>query len=700
MIDRANLEKIKTMGLSYKRFGKGRGVHYINAPAGLYIAYSQTVLPMARDFGKCLVPFAWCLKVGDYMAEGRTVGELWQELDDIAAQLELDAKTKRLAVYVEDLSTVFQSLRMMQAFPEVLAKGYNKPLKAMKDNGIEFRSLSDYRGQEEVQNFREFKTDDAIGPDTPLKFEEVLQIKMNACAIVDYVQQHIDIYKGIGRISLTMVARTRGITKHDMYDKDNREAMTKLFKTLELSPETYRECLEALWGGFAYTPDMAAGCIFENLEAYDENSAYLAQMYVRPMPMHLIKTYKEPGPEVCQWIKESRMRGGTSILSIVYLSIDGLEVGEHGIATLLERHAKNERGLECNQGHILNAEHLECWCTNLDLFLIELLYKVDSIKILKAHIFAADLLPNCMIKSLLDKYKIKTMNKGDEAMRHSAIYLDAKSSLGAAFGVHAMNIIKDEYKYTKTLHTNRDGQTVWDWTWVTDKGEEAYKDSKIRKEMEKSRGRFQWLPAGIFIAAWARFCLVSTIYSVCTKTTTRVLTDDTDSAYFYNMTEEARAIIDKYNARLREHLTFVTAERNSRGGEFKEEDWELKDAKGNLHSLGAFEPDGKYAKAKSLHAKCHLFQKPDGSYKLTLAGQPNDKALEYLLEQPDPFAAFSAGLVIPAERSGKYLDTYIESPQPFAVSFKDRDGKINMLIMQHTIARKPISFSVDDVEDF
>ena len=699
-MDKANIDKIKEMGLSYKRFGKGRGVHYLNAPAGLYIAYSQTVLPMARDFGKCLVPFAWCLKVGEYMTSGRTIGELWEELDTIAVELELDAKTKRLAVYVEDLSTVFQSLRMMQAYPEVLAKGYNKPLKAMKDNGVEFRSLSDYRGQEEVQNFKEFKTDEAIGPDTPLKFEEVLQIKMNACAIVDYVQQHIDMYDGIGKMALTMVGRLRSITKHDMYNKDNREAITKLFKTLELKPETYRECLEALWGGFAYTPDMAAGCIFENIEAYDENSAYLAQMYAQPMPMHLIKTYKEPGPEVCKWIEDSKTEGGISILSIIYISIDGLEVGEHGIATLLERHAKNEKGLETNQGHILSAEHLECWCTSLDLFLIKLLYKVDSIKILKAHIFAADLLPNCMVKSLLDKYKIKTINKGDEAMKHSAIYLDAKSSLGAGFGVHAMNIIKDEYTYAQTTYTTRSGQTIKGWTWVTDKGEEEYKDSKIRKEMNKTRGRFQWLPWGIFIAAWARFCLVTTIYSVCTKTNTRILTDDTDSAYFYNMTKEARTIIDKYNARLRKQMQTVTAERNRRGGEFKEEDWELKDAKGNLHSLGAFEPDGTYIKAKSLHAKCHLFKEPDGSYKLTLAGQPNDKAIAYLLEQPDPFAAFSKGLVIPAERSGKYLDTYIESPLPFAVTFTDRDGNANTLVMQHAIARKPIAFSVDDVEDF
>jgi len=704
-VDSVNLEKIKAKGESYKRFGKGRGVHYSNASCALYLAFSPVSLPMAKDWGKVLVPFAWSLKVEDYMKEGRTIGELWAELDNIAKELELNEKTKRLAVYVEDLSVVFQSLRMLQQFPEVLAKGYNKPLKAMKDNGIEFRSLADYKGQEEVRNFKAFKTDEAMGPQTVLKFDEILQINLNACAMVDYIRQHVDIYKGIGRISLTMVGRLRNVTKHDMYDKDNREATEKLFATLKLKPEAYRECLEALWGGFAYTFDTMANSMWENIEVYDENSAYLAQMYCQPMPMSLRGTYKNPGKNLCEWIRKGRTQGGNPILSILYIEIDELQIGAHGIASLLERHAKHEKGLECNQGHILSAEHIEFWCTNLDLYLTELLYSFKSLKITKAHVFNADLLPNCVIKALLEKYKIKTKNKGDEKMKRSPIYLDAKSAIGAGFGVHAMDITKDEHKYVKALYRrksedNPEGEIVWDWTWTTDKGLEGYKDKKIEAEMNKTRGRFQWLPWGIFIAAWARFCLLTTVYRVATKTKTKPLMNDTDSAGFWNMTKEAHDILKSYNTTIRQHMVEATKERNRRGGDFKTEDWELADAKSNIHTLGAFELDGKYKKAKSIHAKCHLFLKEDGTWKLTLAGQPNDKALTYLLEQPDPFAAFSKGLVIPAERSGKYLVTYIDNTEPQAVAFKDRDNKLNYLVMQHAIAQKPIAFSIDDVEDF
>jgi len=729
-VDSVNLEKIKAKGESYKRFGAGRGVHYSNASCALYIAFSPVSLPMAKDWGKVLVPFAWSLKIEDYLKEGRTVGELWQELDNIAKELELNAKTKRLAIYVEDLSVVFQSLRMLKDFPEVLAKGYNKPLKAMRDNGIEFRSLEDYRGQEEVQNFKAFKTEEPLGPQSKLKFDEILQINLNACAMVDYIRQHVDIYKGIGRLSLTMVGRTRNATKHEMFNKQNREAMTKLFETLKLSPEVYRDCLEALWGGFAYTFDTMAKDIWENVIAYDENSAYLAQMYCRPMPMDLRGTYENPGKEMCKWIRQGRTQGGSQILSIVYIEVEGLEIGAHGIATLLERHAKNHKGLECNQGHILSAEHVEFWLTNLDLYLLELLYKVKSLKITKAHVFNADLLPNCIISPLLEKYKIKTKNKGDEKMKHSPIYLDCKSALGAGFGVHAMDITKDEHRYVKALYKRQsDGQIVWDWTWITDKGLEEYKTSKIEAEMNKTT-RSTYLPWGIFISSWARFCLVSTIYNIVTKTKTRCLCNDTDSLYSWNMTKEAHEILNKYNKQIRQHLEMATKERNDMLDRqikdnkkkqeeedkkntkkkrqtkpqvveyFKMEDVELADANGKLHTLGAFEIDGEYVKAKSIHAKCHLFLEKSGKYKLTLAGQPNEKALAYLLEQPDPFAAFSNGLVIPAERSGKYLVTYIDNTQPQEVIFKDRDNKTQYLIMQHAIAQKPIAFSIDDVEDF
>lgn len=700
-MDSVNLEKIKAKGESYKRFGAGRGVHYCNASCALYIAFSPVSLPMAKDWGKVLVPFAWSLKIEDYMKEGRTIGELWQELDNIAKELKLKPESKRLAVYAEDLSVVFQSLRMLKEYPEVLAKGYNKPLKAMRDNGIEFRSLADYKGQEEVQNFKAFKTDEQLGPQSALKFDEILQINLNACAMVDYIRQHVDIYKGIGRMSLTLVGRTRNATKHDMFSKQNREAMTKLFETLKLSPEVYRDCLEALWGGFAYTFDTMSNDMWENVIAYDENSAYLAQMYCRPMPMDLRGTYINPGKEMCKWIRQGRTQGGSQILSIVYIEVEGLEIGAHGIATLLERHAKNSKGLDCNQGHILSAEHVEFWLTNLDLYLLELLYKVKSLKITKAHVFNADLLPNCVISSLVEKYKIKTKNKGDEKMKHSPIYMDSKTAIAAGFGVHAMDITKDEHRYVKALYRRpSDDEIVWDWTWVNDKGQEEYKTSKIEAEMNKTRGRSTYLPWGLFISAWARFCLISTVYNIVTKTKTRCLCNDTDSLYLWNMTKEAREILNKYNKQIRQHLEMATKERNRRGGDFKMEDVELADAKGNLHTLGAFEVDGEYIKAKSIHAKCHLFLKEDGKWKLTLAGQPNDKALAYLLEQPDPFAAFSKGLVIPAERSGKYLMTYIDNTQPQEVTFKDRDNKTNYLIMQHAIAQKPIAFSIDDVEDF
>jgi len=673
---------IETKGKSFKRGVSN--AYYLNAAAGLYIGFAPVSFEIKGEqyFG-FMLPFAWALQVEGYSKQGRTIAELWEELDHISVALSLKEDKKRLCVFVEDMGAVFQAIRLSQNFPEVVAKGFNKPIKALHENGIEFRSLEDYRGQEEVAGFKPLNCTEPIGPQTELKAEEIIQINLNAMAIVDYISKHISIYDGIGKMALTMVGRLRGAIKHEMTKKENREATEQLFNLLKLSPQTYRECLKAMWGGFAYTPDTMAGAIFYNVQSYDENSAYLAQQYCQPYPMEIIKTYTMPGSITCESIRHGKFKGGTPILSIVHIVADGVEIGAHGIAFLKVSHMENLKGEIEHQGHLLSADHLECWLTNLDLLLLEALYKVKSLTITKAHVFRAALLPNSMIVKVLEKYQLKTRLKGDEAAEHSPEYMDAKSQIGAAFGVHAMDITKEGSEYYQNQ-------------WMTHK----HGDKDIIREMNKKRGRFQWLPAGIFTAAWGRFNLCITVFNIVSKTTTSCLTNDTDSMYLVDETPEAKAIIDKYNARIRQQMVEATKERNKMGGNFKTEDWELQDSKGKLHSLGAFEYKGEYVRAKSLHAKCHLFEDKHGEYKLTLAGQPNKEGLAYIMEQGDPFAVFNPGLVIPKERTGRYLDVYMDCAKPVLLNFTDRDGKTCQILLKYTIARKAVAFSLSELPDF
>lgn len=677
---------MKDNNKSYKR--GVQAAYYWNKAAGLYILNSREVLQVGNDcYYNVLLPAAWCLNIEEQKWEGRTIKELWQTLEQIAQDLELKAqgdKATRLCVFVDSFRVSFEYLKEGREFLDIVAKDWGKPIKALDSSGIEFRSLDDYRGQEEVQNLEPMDIIN-ISPSTPLTPQELHKIATNSTAIMEYIQKHIKLYNGAANIALTSV-RTKATMKHELYNKQNRANTVKLFDKLTLEPEEYKHCLAAMWGGFSYTNPKHESMLCSNIRAYDINSDYLAQQFCRLMPMDKRDTYKNPKGSILKDILRMSTAAGVPILSIVYVEAENIKTNNTELAFLINAEDRFKcEGIKEHQGHIIEAKKLAGWMSILDYHLISTFYKTDSTKltIKEAIVFNSGLMPNAFINEALRRYKAKTAMKGDKEA-DPATYADHKSNINAGFGIHAQSILKDSWKLYKgnwgPIHKN---------------------DQDITKEMGRKYGRFQWLPWGVFISAWARFQLLSTI-SQAIRGQSDWLTADTDSCYFINPDSVAKYVIAEINKQTRQSMLWAMDERNKQGGNYKVEDWELRDSKGNLHSLGAFEIDGEYNKAKSLHAKCHLFQDKAGEWKLTLAGTPNKPAKQFITATPNPWATFDSGLILPASPQGKCIDKPLQASDPTQklppIYYKDRDGKQCTIELHAFFVRLFVPFSLSTIE--
>ena len=106
---------------------------------------------------------------------------------------------------------------------------------------------------------------------------------------------------------------------------------------------------------------------------------------------------------------------------------------------------------------------------------------------------------------------------------------------------------------------------------------------------------------------------------------------------------------------------------------FPEEYIHPKNNKGKEKQLGIWDFDGLYNQFKTLGAKRYLCQYADdtrngddsGKYSLTVSGLNKKKTMPYLVEKygANIFNAFSDGLYIPSEYTGKNTHTYIDDVQ-------------------------------------
>lgn len=261
-------------------------------------------------------------------------------------------------------------------------------------------------------------------------------------------------------------------------------------------------------------------------------------------------------------------------------------------------------------GHLMAADRLVVWATDLELWCLSRVYEWDRLTARCGEVAVKHRRPDdeAVLASLefFDekqqiKARLRAMPEGDERDRLEEHYVNAvKARFNAlGYGLHA----QDDYR--PGFVVDADGE----WHVGDAVTPATFKDRRPKAPRS-------WYVFGSRISGWARVALVIAAELVhdAFGDEARVVAGDTDSLKIRTdlPVEEVLRALEPLHAAVREGIVLVT-ERARRM---------FPDAFHDAPTLGRFEPDGEYAHFYAAWQKAYIGQRDDGTLDITLAGVP------------------------------------------------------------------------------
>lgn len=414
-------------------------------------------------------------------------------------------------------------------------------------------------------------------------------------------------------------------------------------KRLTLNLEEYEQLKRAFAGGFTHANPFYSGEIVENVDSFDFTSSYPYVMVSEKFPM------STPQKVIIKSEDDFRknLKKYCCLFDVTFYNLKPKVYYENYISV---SKCRNIKGVQENNGRVVQATELTITITEQDFLIIEKFYSWDSIKVFNFKRMIKDYLPKDLILSILDLYKKKTELKDIE--EYIVEYMVSKNMINAVYGMTVTDICRDEILY--------------DYDWYNEKPDYEQALEKYNNSLK----RFLYYPWGIWVTAYARKNLFTGIYEFGED----YRYSDTDSIKVVN-TQNHINYINAYNNMVRTKLFNMCKHYNI--------DVELtkpKNKYGEEKELGIWEHECTYIRFKTLGAKRYLTElkkKINGRYEnvltLTVSGVNKKKAIEYLIYKygyENVFDVFSDKLEIPAlyinndgkevSATGKMTHTYID----------------------------------------
>lgn len=578
--------------------------------------------------------------------------ETWQQAMDVFRRIRVlfDLNFfKRLIVYVHNLSYEFQFMKRHFEFARVFNNGGDrKVLTAETNDGIEFRcsymlsSSSLSQVAKNLQHHTVKKMDGDLDyslirtPKTKITKKEE-QYMINDVVIIDnYIRECIQEEGGITKIPLTNTGRVRKYTKDETITPDKNDPKLNrkkknykdLMKELTLQSDEYIALRHAFAGGFTHANIANAKKVKEDVTARDFASSYPARMISYQYPIGKGQEYKVKN-------KDDFFKQLEEYCCLFYVRFEGLN-RKANEAYLSDSKAISKNHVTVNNGRIESAEYVEMWLTDVDMWSVMRSYEIDDFNVFKMYRYKRGYLPTLLINAIIKLYEDKTMLKGVKG--READYNRAKALLNSLYGMCVQDIVQDDFEWN-----DEEKESI---------RESADIDYKIGK-YNTSRKRFLSYPWGVWITAYARHDLFKDVvqlgddYVYC----------DTDSIYYTNE-DKHEALFEESNEEIIRQLQQAA---DHHGFDFSR--LSPKDPKGESHTIGLWDLDGRYKRFKTLGAKRYMVEDYNGNVNITVSGINKSIAVPYLIEKYGDgiFEAFDEHLHVPEGACGKSTHTYIDS---------------------------------------
>lgn len=648
-------------------------IEYYNIPCSFDIETTSFYRTENKKKCKTAIMYEWTFGIYGIVIIGRT----WLEFITMIHQLCKSLGTnlsRRLVVYVHNLSFEFQFFRKYFEWSNVFALETRKPVYAVTTSGVEFRCsyiLSGYSLAKCADNLTMFNIKKLVGDldykqirhAKTLLTEAELQYCINDVKIVmAYIAECIINDGNIARIPLTSTGYVRKYCRRMCLtnDKDNkyrRYRYKQLISGLTIDPDEYKQLQRAFMGGFTHANPFMANKIINDVTSYDFTSSYPTVIIAERFPMS-----KAEKIDIT-----SRQQLDHNLKC--YCCLFDVEFENITPRLWFDNYISESRCFKLvnpivNNGRVVSADTLATTITEQDFFIIQKFYKWTRIKIANFRRYKRGYLPTDFIKSVLKLYADKTQLKDVDGKEIE--YLKSKGMLNSCYGMMVTNIVREEITYLDD--------------WVNPVTPDL--QTKIN-EYNNDTNRFMFYPWGVWVTAYARRNLFTGIREFGND----YIYADTDSVKCRNVKNHID-YINKYNQWIIDRLYKAMRYHN-----LPVEMVEPITINGDKKPLGIWSFDGHYKRFKTLGAKRYLCEYSDdplngkkaGKINLTVSGLNKKTAVPYMVKNyDDVFTAFSDELYIPCGQTGKLTHTYIDDPVVGTVTdYLGIDGRFNELSAVH-----------------
>lgn len=618
-------------------------VRYFNVPASFDIETSSFI----QDGKKRACMYVWQFGIYGAVIVGRTWEEFVHLMDAIRSELDLGTETKRLIIYVHNLSYEFQFVRKWLLWDQVFATADREPLYAVS-GGIEFRCsyrLSGYSLDAVAKNLHTYPVRKLVGnlrydlirhSGTPLTQQEIAYCVNDAKVVMAYIAECIDDDGSIARLPLTKTGyvrryvRERCFWEPDVPHKKSkkRRQYGRLMKNLTIDLDEYNQLKRAFQGGFTHANAFYTDKIIKNVRSYDFTSSYPTVMICEQFPMSR--------GEIVEILSLEDFHKNLDLYCCLFdIQINGLRTKLWQDHPLSISRCRNVDCPDVDNGRIVSAASLATTITEQDYMILRTFYDWDSFTVYNFRRYKKDYLPRDFVDAILDLYADKTKLKNVKGSERE--YLHAKELLNSCYGMAVTGIVRDEITYS-----NENG---WDVS-----------DPDAQKQIDQynhGRGRFLFFPWGVWVTAYARRNLFAGILECGSD----YIYSDTDSIKIRNAADHEQFIQD-YNDTITTQIEMALYDQRIPINKACP-----KTVDGVPKPIGVWDDEGTCRYFKTLGAKRYLTMDQTGKLKLTVAGVSKTDALNYILHKygrAGTFTHFRTGLEITEEATGKLTHTYID----------------------------------------
>lgn len=596
-------ERIYESGIAARKRGKrakSQRVEYVNVVAAFDIETSVLHRMENGEDEPHAFMYVWQVAIDSDVIMGRYWDEFFAFLghvDEMCAALQesnnLDTKPY-LVMFVHNLAYEFQFLAGLYPFQpeEVFLREARKPIYARMLGSIEFR-CSYMHSNMSLSKFTEIMKCEHRKLDGDTFDYDIVRYPWSE--LTDYETQYcINDVLGLVEAIKTEMKRdgdtlhTLPLTSTGYVRRDAKAALWPIrWKIESILPyqREYALLRAAFRGGDTHANRYKVGKILDNVESYDETSAYPAQQRTRNFPITPFRWLSGDDLQMANII--DYIRHGRAVVGRYVFS--GLRLrNEREPVPYLSLSKTQSSVFVVDNGRLLSADLCTTALTEIDLAIVMRQYCADKIACEEAMIARKGPLPKQYLDVIDKYYQDKTMLKNgpvgeteEEADERQYQYMKSKNKLNGIYGMSAQDPIRESIQFI-----DGDYQAV------------HKTDEEKRQALEKAYFPYQW---GVYTTAWARYALHEAIQIAGDN----IVYNDTDS-----VKTDAPIDLSQLNARL--------VDRAVRCGAFAH------DRNGKVYYMGVFDKEDGYDRFITQGAKRYAYER-DGKLGVTVSGVSTKK---------------------------------------------------------------------------